>query len=620
MENKVINQKEYLKKYISFGDTEQKKKKKKKKPKTGTQTVKIIDDDIDLKNMRPIEEGEFDILLEGEDAPQIAGIIDERGPVDFTDKRRWKIITENEEGDLTIINRTTSKEKRFQVDEMDANQNNSDDSDLSPPGSKNSKNADLNSRGQSKNDSSNSSPPRSRHSKNKHADLSPRRKTKDISKDNDSDLSPPRSKHSKNKHVDLNPRKKFESESKDDDSDLSPPRQSKNNDSDLSSPRQSRNNDNNSDLSPPRQFRNYDSDLDPPRKIMKHSTRSTSERNYRSSGNRDNDSDFSSSRKHKQNLDTDLYESRKSKTNRDSNSSTSRRKEHRSRKEDPSYSNSRRTDRGHDYYDKNSSRSSRQDGSRSSRVKEYEDRDRKSRSYSDTGEKRKKSRWGEETDNFEHGHAENHSKDRDDRMTKTLDGKKAGFQAAKALRDEIEAHKRRDAELFSKLSNEVSGKGQATIMRDKKTGRKRNLEEEAEKNREQQRKQQEMDEKYAKWGKGLKQVEDREEKLKDDLYEINKPLARYADDADLDKQLREQDREGDPMLKYIKQKQIKEGKRKPDPIQYQGSYAPNRFGIKPGHRWDGVDRSNGYEKKWFEAQNAKTARQEEAYRWSTSDM
>lgn len=69
----------------------------------------------------------------------------------------------------------------------------------------------------------------------------------------------------------------------------------------------------------------------------------------------------------------------------------------------------------------------------------------------------------------------------------------------------------------------------------------------------------------------LKQVEDHEERLKNDLYEMHKPLARYADDADLDKELREQEREGDPMLKYIKQKQIKEGKRKPG-IDREGFY------------------------------------------------
>lgn len=69
----------------------------------------------------------------------------------------------------------------------------------------------------------------------------------------------------------------------------------------------------------------------------------------------------------------------------------------------------------------------------------------------------------------------------------------------------------------------------------------------------------------------LKQVQDNEERLKNDLYEMNKPLARYADDADLDKELREQEREGDPMLNYIKQKQIKEGKRKPG-IDREGFY------------------------------------------------
>lgn len=642
MENKIINQKEYLKKYTSLGDDfdEKKKKKKKKKHKTGAKTLKIIDDDIDLKNMRPIEEGEFDILLEGEDAPQIAGVVDERGPVDFTDKRRWKIITENDEGDLMIINRIAEKEKR-DLDETSVKQID-DNFDLSPPRAKHPKNKYMASspHGRSKDDNSDLSPPRSKHSKNKRADLSSDERTKD----DNSDLSPPRPKHSKDKHSNSRSRR-----SKNDDSDLSPPRQSKNYDSDLSPPRQSRNNDfdlsshrksknydsdlspprqsrnNDSDLSPPRKSKNYDSDLSPPRsKKHRTSARGTSGRSYRSSGNRDSDSDFSPPRKNrKQNLDTDLYESRKKTKSRDSDLSTSRHNEHRSRRDNSPRSISQRDDRGHDYYDKkHSSRSSRQDDSRSSRdkrEKRYDDRDRKSQSYSDTREKRKRTRWDEETKDSERERAGNHSKDHDSRATKTLDGKTAGFQAAKALREETEAYKRREAEHFSKLSKEITGEGQATIVRDK-MGRKRNLEVEAVEKREEEMKQREINEKYAKWGKGLKQVEDHEERLKSDLHEMQKPLARYADDADLDKQLREQEREGDPMLKYIKQKQIKEGKRKPDPPQYQGSYAPNRFGIKPGHRWDGVDRSNGYEKKWYEAQNAKVALQEDAYKWSTADM
>ena len=38
------------------------------------------------------------------------------------------------------------------------------------------------------------------------------------------------------------------------------------------------------------------------------------------------------------------------------------------------------------------------------------------------------------------------------------------------------------------------------------------------------------------------------------VHEANKPLARYKDDADLDQRLREQEREDDPMLAFIKKK------------------------------------------------------------------
>lgn len=35
---------------------------------------------------------------------------------------------------------------------------------------------------------------------------------------------------------------------------------------------------------------------------------------------------------------------------------------------------------------------------------------------------------------------------------------------------------------------------------------------------------------------------------------MSKPLARYADDEDLEKMLKEREREGDPMLAFIKKK------------------------------------------------------------------
>ena len=52
------------------------------------------------------------------------------------------------------------------------------------------------------------------------------------------------------------------------------------------------------------------------------------------------------------------------------------------------------------------------------------------------------------------------------------------------------------------------------------------------------------------------QVRQAQEKLASDAYEMSKPLARYRDDEDLEKMLKERERDGDPMLAFLKKKNV----------------------------------------------------------------
>lgn len=167
---------------------------------------------------------------------------------------------------------------------------------------------------------------------------------------------------------------------------------------------------------------------------------------------------------------------------------------------------------------------------------------------------------------------------------------------------------------------EVLSQNAETVFRDK-SGRKRDLKQAQQEQRKKAEEKSERDGQYAKWGKGLAQCRQQQQNVEDAVKEMQKPLARYIDDQDLDQMLREQEREGDPMADFIRRKRAKEGKDAKGKPHYNGPAPPlNRFNIWPGYRWDGVDRSNGFEQKCFARIASKKAVQELAYKWSVEDM
>lgn len=71
------------------------------------------------------------------------------------------------------------------------------------------------------------------------------------------------------------------------------------------------------------------------------------------------------------------------------------------------------------------------------------------------------------------------------------------------------------------------------------------------------------------------------------MKEMQKPLARYIDDEDLDQMLREQEREGDPMADFMRKKKAKE---RPGT---KGQYSQPQSGNRGGGNW----RRENYQKE-----------------------
>ena len=127
------------------------------------------------------------------------------------------------------------------------------------------------------------------------------------------------------------------------------------------------------------------------------------------------------------------------------------------------------------------------------------------------------------------------------------------------------------------------------------------------------------------WAAGAQQQREQQALARRLEEERERPLAQHAHDADIDAAMRSQARWGDPAAAFAAARSKRaegeaasEGAARP---RYRGpAPPPNRFGIEPDYLWDGVDRSNGFERRLLAAQAGATARAEQRYLWRVADM
>ncbi|RPA72096.1 hypothetical protein BJ508DRAFT_419650 [Ascobolus immersus RN42] len=187
-----------------------------------------------------------------------------------------------------------------------------------------------------------------------------------------------------------------------------------------------------------------------------------------------------------------------------------------------------------------------------------------------------------------------------------------GLQTAQAVADSINAKRAAELAAFAKMDKSKTGKDTETIYRDA-SGRIISVAMMRAEARKKHEAEEEAKRQASESLKGAVQIREREERVKALDEAKYMPFSRYADDKELNEELKQRDRWEDPALGFIetkKEKVSKTGK----PL-YQGAAMPNRYGIRPGHRWDGVDRGNGFEKRWFAARNAKRDREQMVHNW-----
>lgn len=200
-------------------------------------------------------------------------------------------------------------------------------------------------------------------------------------------------------------------------------------------------------------------------------------------------------------------------------------------------------------------------------------------------------------------------------------GAMAGLQTAEQVTKALKRKEKAEMKAMKAADLDSGGLAQQTIYRDA-SGRMIKVEEKREemaaKAREAERK--EKEELESRKGDVQRQQKEERKQLLQDAKVMT--VARHADDRQLNDEMKEKERWNDPMAKLLTTKKTssgKAGKSKASGKSYQGAFEPNRYGIRPGWRWDGVDRGNGFERKWFAARNKAKDREALEYAWQMDE-
>jgi pre-mRNA-splicing factor CWC26 len=186
-------------------------------------------------------------------------------------------------------------------------------------------------------------------------------------------------------------------------------------------------------------------------------------------------------------------------------------------------------------------------------------------------------------------------------------GAMAGLQTADQVTAALRRKEKAEKKAMKAAGIDPTGLAQQTIYRDA-SGRMINVKE---KKAEAEVKAKEDEQ------KAREEVESR----KGDVQRREKEARRQ--ELGLNEELKERETRNDPMARLLATKKSSSatgsGKSRSSGKSYQGAFEPNRYGIKPGWRWDGVDRGNGFERKWFAARNRVKDQENLEYAWQMDE-